>query len=82
MRKLIALRLFHNDLNIIYQNFLIESIKCYFTKLGTVTPSIESIRLLREVGVLLRYFPQCRLDPEAGYESSQSGHSHGTFKNH
>ena len=61
MRKFIALRLFHQDLDItnIKILILIESIKCYFTKLGTIRPSIESIRSLREVGLFLRYFPQC-----------------------
>ena len=59
MRKFIALRLFHQELDTVYKKFLIQSIKCSFTKLGTIWPSIESIRSSREVGVLLRCFPQC-----------------------
>ena len=32
-----------------------------FRKLVNIRPPIDSIRSLREVGVLLRYFPQCSL---------------------
>ena len=50
-----------------------EYIKCYFTKLGNIRPSIESIRSLREGGVLLRYFPQCsNLHFKRGFKKFQT----------
>ena len=60
MRKFVALRLFHWDLDIVYQKFLLIPIKYYFPKLGTIRSSIDSNISLRELGVLLSSFPQCR----------------------